>query len=530
MNKRNVTFRKYLFAALLVFAFVTFAAAQETMRIGDMVETSDGRQCQVESITGRSAKVRCGPNRSDIRVYSFDALTSAKSAAQQREQQQQKQQEQEKQREQQERDAPTLIFHQGDTVQTQDGRTGKIEGFKNEEMAKVRFGPGANETQYFMLTTLKVIKPPKPVLSGPSEVFHVGDKVVNASGQQLTIDSIEGDTATVRYGVGNYNVYKAKLSELMSAKSAATKTASENEQKIARAGFEDEAKPFMILVRTVARGLDPKYSMSVPFNSEAATYAKWLKDLEALSLVCKKYPNLTSRPGADLANIGQNPADWCRIADQRTAVVKRMQVIVAEQRVDSELDLWTHKIDEALRNRDGYVKDEIQRLLYDRAAWEAKELTTARKIYADAGAVIPADAYAKLDEKVAELKAKIDRDAPTRSWTQPQYSDPASEAMAKRAYPSQFPGIKVYKTGMTYTTWKAMDDTSLAGSGTGYKIYKTTIGAYRYKLGLALVKLPNQPFCQIRDFQVQQDKAGGDYSAPRLNLPLGYTGIFVKCP
>ena len=529
--KNNQTDRnRLMIAALLALIAAVEVSAQESFSIGEMVETSDGRICRVFSITGRSAKVSCGPNASDVRLYPFQSMTNAKAAELKREQQkQQKQQEQEKQQ-QQERDAPTLIFHQGDTVQTQDGRTGKIEGFKNEEMAKVRFGPGANETQYFMLTTLKVIKPPKPVLSGPSEVFHVGDTVVNASGQRLTIDSIDGDTAIVRYGIGNYNVYKAKLSELMTAKSAAAKTEGENEQKIIRAGFEDDAKPFMILVRTVARGLDPKYSMSVPFNPEAATYDKWIKDLEALSLVCKKYPNLTSRPGADLGNIGQNPADWCRIADQRTAVVKRMQVIVGEQRIDSEIDLWTHKVDEALRNRDGYVKDDMQRLLYDRAAWEAKELKFAKKIYADAGAVMPADAYAKLDEKVAELKAKIDRDAPTRSWTQPQYSDPASEAMARRAYPSQFPGVRVYKTGMTYTTWKAMDDTSLAGSGTGYKIYKTTIGAYRFKLGLALVKLPSQPFCQIRDFQVQQDKAGGGYSAPRMNLPLGYTGIFVKCP
>ena len=81
MNSRSVPLRKYMFATLLMFAFVAFAAAQETMRIGDMVETSDGRQCQVESITGRSAKVRCGPNRSDIRVYSFDSLTPAKVAA-----------------------------------------------------------------------------------------------------------------------------------------------------------------------------------------------------------------------------------------------------------------------------------------------------------------------------------------------------------------------------------------------------------------------------------------------------------------
>ena len=512
----------------VLMAAAGLASAQESFRVGEMVETADGRVCRIFSITGRSAKVTCGQNASDVRLYSFQSLTNAKAAELKREQLKHQKQQETEQLETQQRDAPSLIFNEGDTVRTQDGRTGKIESFKDQEMAKVKLADGSS--QYFMLTTLKVIKPPKPALSGPSDVFRVGDIVVNASGQRLTIDSIDGDSAIVRYGAGNYNTYKAKLSELMTAKAAAAKTGDENAQKISRAGFEDEAKSFLILVRTVAAGLDAKYSMGVSFNPDAATYDKWLKDLEALSGICKKYPNLTSRPDADVGNIGQNPADWCKIADQRASVVKRMQIIVAEQRIGSAIQAWSNKIDEAMRNRDGYVKDAIQQLLYDRTAWEAKELATTRKMYADAGAVMPADAFAKLDEKVAELKAKIDRDAPTRSWTQPQYSDPASEAMARRAYPSQFPGIKVYKTGMTYTTWKAMDDTSLASSGTDYKIYKTTIGAYRYKLGLALVKLPNQPYCQIRDFQVQQDKAGGGYSAPRMNLPLGYTGIFVKCP
>ncbi len=530
MNSRSVPLRKYMFATLLMFAFVAFAAAQESFSVGEMVETSDGRLCRVFSITGRSAKVSCGPNASDIRMYSFASLTNAKAAELKREQQKQKQQQEQEKREQQERDAPTLIFNQGDTVQTQDGRTGKIESFKNQEMAKVRFGPGANDTQYFMLTTLKVIKPPKPVLSGPSEVFHVGDTVFIASGGQFIIDSIDGDTAMLRYGVGKYNVTKVKLSEVMSAKTAAAKRDDENAAKLVRAQFEDDAKAFEGVIRTVVVGYDPKYRSTSGFNPEPATYEKWTRELTGLAAVCQKYPNLTSRPGADKENIGENVADWCRIAEQRTAVVKRIQVMVGEKRINQDTQIWSSEIDKAMEDPNGYVKDDLQRLLYDRAAWEAKELTTARKIYADAGAVIPADAYAKLDEKVAELKAKIDRDAPTRSWTQPQYSDPASEAMARSAYPSQFPGIKVYKTGMTYTTWKSMDDTSLAGSGTGYKIYKTTIGAYRFKLGLALVKLPNQPFCQIRDFQVQQNKAGAGYTAAKLHLPLGYTGIFVKCP
>ena len=152
--KNNQTNRnRLMIAALLGLIAAVEVSAQESFSIGEMVETSDGRICRVFSITGRSAKVSCGPNASDVRLYPFQSMTNAKAAELKREQQkQQKQQEQEKQQ-QQERDAPTLIFHQGDTVQTQDGRTGKIEGFKNEEMAKVRFGPGANETQYYAYDT-----------------------------------------------------------------------------------------------------------------------------------------------------------------------------------------------------------------------------------------------------------------------------------------------------------------------------------------------------------------------------------------
>ena len=45
--------------------------------------------------------------------------------------------------------AQSVVFKQGDTVQTPDGRTGFIESLKNQEMAKVKFGE--NDSRYFML-------------------------------------------------------------------------------------------------------------------------------------------------------------------------------------------------------------------------------------------------------------------------------------------------------------------------------------------------------------------------------------------
>ncbi len=73
-----------------------------------------------------------------------------------------------------------------------------------------------------------------------------------------------------------------------------------------------------------------------------------------------------------------------------------------------------------------------------------------------------------------------------------------------------------------------MDKTSLIGSDSTWKYYKITPGAYRYKLGLALIKMPNRPMCQIRGFQLTQHKAGAGFGAAKASV--AEAGIFVKCP
>ncbi len=425
--------------------------------------------------------------------------------------------------------AQALIFNQGDMVQTPDGRTGKIESFKNQEMARVRFGPGANETQYFMLVDLKVVKAPKPPRSEPQETFQVGDRVEDENGKQLIIESINGNSAKVRYGVGRYNVYDEPLENLVSTRTAALKREQAKTQKLMLVQFEDESRPFLGTLALTARAYDPKYREAGSVTVNPALAEKVRKDLEGLHAVCQRYPNLTNPPGANPDNIRNNPADLCKMAENPAEMTAKATGVVAGIRGEQDIQRWISKITQTMRQREGYVKDDVQMLLYNRGEWERTELAGLRKRYASLGDAVPSAVLAPLNEKVEELKEQIARDAPTRSWQQPPYTDAALEAMVRKAYPAQYPGVKVLKTGMTFTSWKAMDDTSLVGSGTDYKVYRTTEGAYRYKLGLALIKLPNQPFCQIRDFQVQQNKIDAGYSAAKLHLPIGYTGIFVKC-
>lgn len=428
--------------------------------------------------------------------------------------------------------AAAQSFRQGDTVQTPDGRTGVIESFKNQEMAKVKFGE--NDSRYFMLKDLTVVEPPKPKRTEPLENFRVGDIVIDPAKpqQQLSIDSIKGDSAVVRYGNGNYNVYTAKLEDLVSLKTWERRQNNENEQKLVRAAFEDDAKPFMGTIQRLAHTYNPKFQqMGGPFISNAATYEEWRKDLEAVAAVCQKYPNLTNptdNPTYWEDAISKHPADVCKIAEQRTAMLRKIKTVVGDMSADNEVSSWAYKTEQAMDNSEGWVEDELQILVFDRAAWERTYLKNLKKKYTDIGEVMSPEVLQPLDEYVARLKAKIESDATTREWENPNFTDAALEALAKRRIAADFPGAQILKTGMTFTTWKEMDTESLAGTAGNWRFYKITPGAYRYKMGLALVKMPNRPLCQIREFQVTQQKAGAGFGAAKASL--GGAGIFVKCP
>ncbi len=141
---------------------------------------------------------------------------------------------------------------------------------------------------------------------------------------------------------------------------------------------------------------------------------------------------------------------------------------------------------------------------------------------------MPPEVLKPLDEYAAGIKEKIESDASEREWEKPHFTDAALEALAKSRFAVDFPGAQVLKTGMTFTTWKVEDTKSFVGSDSNWKYYKITPGAFRYKLGLALIKMPNRPMCQIRGFQLTQHKAGAGYGAAKASV--AEAGIFVKCP
>ena len=520
MKNKILTSKKIIFAWLFMFA-LTISAAAQTFRQGETVETNDGRVCKILSISGRSAKVACGANRSDVRVYSFESLTSEAAAEAQREQM-----ERQKQAAANSPKPRTVVFKVGDTVNTPDGRTGKIESFKTmSDLVKVQFADGS--TQYFELNDLKkAVDPTKPT-------FRVGDRVFK-DGKSGVIEAIEGNGFKVRIGPGKYDFVLSMAENLMTPQQAAEEQESarqEKAQKPLRAQFMDEAQAFSMTVFKLAPVFDPKYyAGGTGITQENKSYEAWRKDLENLDAVCRKYPNMTNPSLASnyQSDIKMFPADWCKMAAQRTEVLQKTKRTVGDMLAKTGLDSLIRQINKSLDDEEGYVGNETQIFLYDRAAWDRANLPAMRKHYLDPNATISPELLKPLEEKAAELRAQIEQDAPKRSWTEPKTKDAALEAAARRKFSAELPGVKILKTGMTDSSWAVMDSkTEIGGTNTGWRFYRINKGAYRYRSGRALIQLPNQPFCQIREFEVTQYKAGAGYGA--ANGWVADTGKFVKC-
>jgi hypothetical protein len=171
--------------------------------------------------------------------------------------------------------AQTAGYGEGDRVQTPDGRTAVVEAFKMPDMAKVKFDDGT--TRFYMRSDLKKVEPPKPAPGGPRESLRVGDMVIDprTPDRRFKIYSISGDSAVIYQDVGKYAMNTAitvKLENIVGLKTWERREGEEKEQKLLRAAFEDETKPFRETVENLAHAYDEKYRGGA-FNTSARLYA-----------------------------------------------------------------------------------------------------------------------------------------------------------------------------------------------------------------------------------------------------------------
>ncbi len=256
-----------------------------------------------------------------------------------------------------------------------------------------------------------------------------------------------------------------------------------------------------------------------------AGWQKLMADLTFVDSLCKgKYKGMANRspsvawPGPRKGDLDARYGEWCEIADKRLSYETQVRTDAAKHMIGFHQISDMQKAIEHSRN---IVWDEEQMILYEPEKWKAKTRIQLAKSYADYGVPVPADVFTEIDAKAAELKAVIERTAPTRSFTQPAHKDAAVEAFIKPKLLAAHPGSQILRIGGSYPSWVKRESVSLVGSGTGYKLYK--IEYKDYKQGYALMKMANRPFCQVRSWIAGRGAKG-------MVADLGEAGEFVKCP
>lgn len=386
---------------LLLLALMALTAfAQETFQVGQMVETNDGRQCQIESITGRSAKVRCGPNRSDVRVYSFQSLRSSKPA---------------------------------------------VSGREQEQTQPPRSSPPATSQS----------AQPAP------RTFQVGDTVVLGEGGregkvvEVLGDDTRGYGAKVQFGPGKYDFQYYKFEDLRSPKAAAWEREQENQRK----SFRVEADKFFRTVDLFEQFYNPEFA-SVKGGVDAAAIKKATVELAELDALCtSKYPGITNDPKY-LDRLTFRSGDWCGMAAKRTEILQSVTSGTQSAVGSRFIEGWKRSINQSSHRRGVVsgdpVSDDVQAMLFDREKWKAKDLPNLQRLYAQNGGTVPADIFDAVKADLDKLRQKVEADSQATSWTVPPYKDEAVEALVKRSYAAnpKFKGIVIVKSGMDFTTWK----------------------------------------------------------------------------
>ena len=402
-------------------------------------------------------------------------------------------------------------FHVGDTVTMPDGRTGTIESFK-DRVAKVKLGPGANDFQYLVVEDLK------KVAAIPKELFQVGDTVESPGGKQGRIESINGNSAKVKYGPGKYDFGYDLLENLKSPKAAAT----EREQEKQRTIFRVEANRFFRTVELFEQFYNPEFA-SMKGGIGPAEIKKATVELAELDALCtSKYPGITNDPKY-LDRLTFRSGDWCGMAAKRNEILQSVtsgtQSAVGSQFIEG----WRRSINKSTHRRGvtsgDSVSDDVQAMVFDQEKWKAKDLPNLQRLYAQNGGTVPADIFDAVKPDLDKLRQKIETDSQTKSWTVPPYKDEAVEALVKSKYAAnpKFRGIVIVKSGMDFTTWK---------------LFKNDLGipTSQIKQGRLLVKIANQQgLCQAREFAVEKAyMGGGTFSAVQM-AGFSEAGTYMKC-
>lgn len=298
--------------------------------------------------------------------------------------------------------------------------------------------------------------------------------------------------------------------------------------------FFSEARKYESSVLAFTVVYDPKLmsKMSSTYYppTEAAKWNEVMGDLAELDIVCKKYPNMKNPPGRQ-PELAYLPRSWCEIAANRLELRKKAVQVGAEYELRNRTQNRIYDMENAMRNNFESVLDDYQLMVFEPDAHRQKMAAELQSEYAKRGAQLPTDFYDKYAAIAPKMKTLIEQQMETRTWTMPVIKDAALESLIRGQYAKNpaVAKVTVLKVGFVASTWASVDDMNWISTTGNVSLYRIEKNKHRFRRGYVLVKMPNRPGCQAREFVLRQDRAGGGFGATKVE-DLGAGGIFIKCP
>lgn len=422
---------------------------------------------------------------------------------------------------------------------------GKIESI-DESGYVVRYGDGRYQTKTVKFGSDRIRDPNQPAAPPPRRnssgqimdeaddsrsntaaqetEFKVGDTVEvncgNCKGNKdgwvrAKIVKIDFDREFYIYDFGDVNhrgepkYYQANISN------PGFRTLTEEAEERTRQQFETEAAPYKRAITEMAFLYKPEFANgrdSLPTEDLERHRAS----LRALSGVCQKYPGLkNSRHANKTTDISLRFADWCVMAKQADAMVDRGNAAELARSLASAQRSPLDDLENAFDTPNG-MREETQRIVFDRAAWEREERARLARHHSAASEEMLKKYFAEIFTRADEVKARIEREAPAKSWDAPLLHNAALEGMVRSYYAKYLPGVTVVKIGMYQND---------------YKLFKNNLGIPTSQVisGVALVKVANRPLCQSQIFELKKEYLGGGRFSAVKPLYVGREGTFVKC-
>lgn len=422
---------------------------------------------------------------------------------------------------------------------------GRIESI-DENGYVVRYGDGRFQTKAVKFGSDRIRDPNRPAAPAPRRnssgqvmddadsgqsnqtaaqetEFKVGDMVEvncgNCKGNKdgwvrAKIVKIDFDRRFYIYDFGDVNhrgepkYYQANLSN------PDFRTLTEERDGQVRAQFEKEAQPYSTAVEQMAFLHDPKLTHA-EYRLSPEELEKHRASLKALDAVCRKYPNLrNSREANKSGGIGSRYTDWCEMAKHADALVDKGKAAKLYESVAGDQALWLDELKYAFQ-KEGGMKEETQRIVFDRAAWEREIRARLKNAFGNVPEETLKEYFGEIFAEADKVKAQIEQTAPTKSWDAPTLHNAALEGMV-RSYYARITGAQVLKIGMYQND---------------YKLFKNNLGIPTSQVisGVALVKIANRPFCQSQIFELHKEYMGGGRWSAVKPIYIGRAGTFVQC-